>query len=212
MPPRSHSFATKSSAASLRSFNGADFRNARSLRRDPDLQPARYAGPRRPDAARLGPRAAIASSCSSATPTRPTARRNFWHASAPSIPTCATCPEATRAGRPRATPESRRLWARSSYLMIRTSWRHPTFSRGISSTIARRRGIAVVGWEVQVRNLDDYARKRDHPEERAAPRIRRRANDCRGCTFLPATRRSGAPTCCASAVSTRALPVTVTRT
>jgi glycosyltransferase involved in cell wall biosynthesis len=30
----------------------------------------------------------------------------------------------------------------------------------------RRRGIAVVGWEVQVRNLDDYARQRDHPEER----------------------------------------------
>ncbi|HEY1653847.1 MAG TPA: glycosyltransferase [Candidatus Tumulicola sp.] len=30
----------------------------------------------------------------------------------------------------------------------------------------QRRGIAVVGWEVQVKNLDDYARKRDHPTER----------------------------------------------
>jgi glycosyltransferase involved in cell wall biosynthesis len=29
-----------------------------------------------------------------------------------------------------------------------------------------RRGIAVVGWEVQVKDLDDYARKRDRPEER----------------------------------------------
>jgi glycosyltransferase involved in cell wall biosynthesis len=29
-----------------------------------------------------------------------------------------------------------------------------------------RRGIAVVGWEVQVRDLDDYARKRDRPGER----------------------------------------------
>lgn len=29
-----------------------------------------------------------------------------------------------------------------------------------------RRGIAVVGWEVQVKNLEDYARKRDRPAER----------------------------------------------
>jgi GT2 family glycosyltransferase len=29
-----------------------------------------------------------------------------------------------------------------------------------------RPGIAVVGWEVQVKDLDDYARKRDHPAER----------------------------------------------
>ena len=28
------------------------------------------------------------------------------------------------------------------------------------------RGIAVVGWEVQVKDLDDYAFKRDHPAER----------------------------------------------
>lgn len=28
--------------------------------------------------------------------------------------------------------------------------------------------IAVVGWEVQVKNLDDYARKREHPEERGS--------------------------------------------
>jgi glycosyltransferase involved in cell wall biosynthesis len=29
-----------------------------------------------------------------------------------------------------------------------------------------RRGIAVVGWEVQVKDLDDYAYQRDHPEAR----------------------------------------------
>ncbi|MEO6835097.1 MAG: glycosyltransferase [Candidatus Tumulicola sp.] len=29
-----------------------------------------------------------------------------------------------------------------------------------------RRGIAVVGWEVQVKNLEDYARKRDRPDDR----------------------------------------------
>ena len=29
-----------------------------------------------------------------------------------------------------------------------------------------RRGIAVVGWEVQVKDLEDYAYKRDHPSER----------------------------------------------
>ena len=29
-----------------------------------------------------------------------------------------------------------------------------------------RRDVAVVGWEVQVKNLDDYAYKRDHPAER----------------------------------------------
>lgn len=31
---------------------------------------------------------------------------------------------------------------------------------------AQRRNIAVVGWEVQVRNLVDYAEKRDHPQRR----------------------------------------------
>lgn len=31
-----------------------------------------------------------------------------------------------------------------------------------------RRSIAVVGWEVQVRDLADYASKRDHPSERGA--------------------------------------------
>lgn len=31
-----------------------------------------------------------------------------------------------------------------------------------------RAGIAVVGLEVQVKNLDDYARKRDHPQERGS--------------------------------------------
>ncbi len=39
-----------------------------------------------------------------------------------------------------------------------------------------RRGIAVVGWEVQVKNLEDYARKRDRPAERGHlhPSSRRR--------------------------------------
>jgi GT2 family glycosyltransferase len=32
----------------------------------------------------------------------------------------------------------------------------------------RRRGIAVVGWEVQVRDYREYAHKRDHPDERGA--------------------------------------------
>jgi glycosyltransferase involved in cell wall biosynthesis len=39
-----------------------------------------------------------------------------------------------------------------------------------------RRGIAVVGWEVQVRNYDDYLYKRDHPPERGSlhPPMRKR--------------------------------------
>ncbi len=39
-----------------------------------------------------------------------------------------------------------------------------------------RRGIAVVGWEVQVRDYDDYLYKRDHPSERGAlhPAARKR--------------------------------------
>lgn len=31
-----------------------------------------------------------------------------------------------------------------------------------------RRGVAVVGWEVQCRSLDEYAFKRDHPEQRGS--------------------------------------------
>lgn len=49
----------------------------------------------------------------------------------------------------------------------------------LSRHLARHRErnrIAVVGWEVQVKNLDDYARKRDHPQERGSlhPPSRRR--------------------------------------
>ncbi len=68
----------------------------------------------------------------------------------------------------------------------------------LSRHLARHRErphIAVVGLEVQVKDLADYAYKRDHPRN-AAPCTRHRARTYRGCIFLPETPRFAVPICC----------------
>ena len=61
---------------------------------------------------------------------------------------------------------SRPRRARSCCSTTRIFSRRPICSRSICAIIASAHNVAVVGLEVQVKDFDDYAYKRDHPEAR----------------------------------------------
>ena len=90
-------------------------------------------------------------------------RRRF----APSIRTCVTCP-APYSGR--AVARNAGIDAAAGAIVLFNDSDILASPDLLSTHLARHRErakIAVVGWEVQVKDLDDYAFKREHPRRRA---------------------------------------------